>query len=104
MKLIDVNALIKALGITDMNCERCAWYSGREWSLCKMGSDFEQACFVIEHTPEAVVRCRDCENWGRDEMRNGAAPCEQWSDIEDWRFKYTEGDDFCSYAERRTDE
>ena len=79
--------------------DKDGWYHDNREDVYHI-SEIKEVC---NRLPEAVVRCRDCENWGRNEMCNGAAPCEQWSDIEDWRFKYTEGDDFCSYGERRTD-
>ena len=101
-KLIDVDALIKALGITDMNCERCAWYSGMEWNPCKMGSDFERACFVIEHTPEAVVRCKDCIYWDTKDRGTVVAKCSYQS--AERYLLYTDADDYCSHGERKTDE
>lgn len=95
-KLIDADALIKALGITDMNCERCAWYSGMEWSPCKRGSDFEQACYEIEYAPEAAIRCKDCKY------------CKTYDDIP-WCDRSTgvfrvEEESFCSFGKRRADE
>lgn len=91
-KLIDTDVLIKALGITDLNCERCAWYSGIEWNPCKRGSDFEQACFEIENAPEAVVRCKDCKY------------CEVYDDIP-WCNRLTgtfrvEDGSFCSFGKK----
>lgn len=54
-RLIDVDALMKTLGITDMNCEKCAWVD-KEWSRCKRGGDFEDACCAIENAPTIEER------------------------------------------------
>lgn len=50
MRLIDADALMKTLGITDMDCAKCAWYS-RAYRQCKRGGDFEDACTAIEDAP-----------------------------------------------------
>lgn len=50
MRLIDADALMQSLGITDMDCNKCEWYD-REWSNCKRGGDFEDTCCAIEHAP-----------------------------------------------------
>ena len=48
MRLIDADELMKTLGITDMDCEKCKWGShGR----CTRGGDFEDACSAIEDAP-----------------------------------------------------
>ena len=54
-RLIDADALMQTLGITDMDCEKCGWYS-RAYRRCKRGGDFEDACCAIEDAPtiEAV--------------------------------------------------
>ena len=96
-KLIDADALIKALGITDMNCERCAWYSGIDWNPCKRGSDFEQACFEIENAPEAVVRCKDCKYGEQDEFDHW------WCRGFGCQVGNIDGSGFCADGERRTD-
>ena len=96
-KLIDADALIKALGITDMNCERCAWYSGIDWNPCKRGSDFEQACFEIENAPEAGVRCKDCR-WGKEACGN--IECFTDTNVPP---EYHGYEWFCPNGERRTD-
>lgn len=101
MKLVDADALMKALGITDMNCERCAWYSGEDWNPCKRGSDFEQACFMLENAPEAIVRCRDCKYQSK-----GHNESDEWNTCtyRPWMYIPTDDDNFCSLAKRRTDE
>ena len=50
MSLINREDLLQTLGITDMDCEKCGWYS-RTARRCKRGSDFEDACFAIENAP-----------------------------------------------------
>ena len=55
MRLIDADALMKTLGITDMDCDKCAWRD-KEWSRCKRGSDFEDACCAIENAPTIEER------------------------------------------------
>lgn len=54
-RLIDANALMQALGITDMDCVKCAWYS-RAIRRCKRGGDFEDACCAIENAPTIEER------------------------------------------------
>lgn len=49
-RLIDANALMQSLGITDMDCVKCAWYS-KATRRCKRGGDFEDACCAIENAP-----------------------------------------------------
>lgn len=55
MRLIDADALMKTLGITDMDCGKCAWRD-KEWNLCNRGSDFEDACCAIENAPTIEER------------------------------------------------
>lgn len=95
-KLIDADALIEALGITDMNCEKCAWYSGIEWNPCKRGSDFEQACFTIENAPEAIIRCKDCIFYASAKGYSFGI-CEYFG-------RDANDADYCNSGERRTDE
>ena len=51
MSLINREDLLQTLGITDMDCEKCGWYS-RTAGRCKRGSDFEDACCAIDDAPE----------------------------------------------------
>lgn len=51
MSLINREDLLQTLGITDMDCEKCGWYS-RTARRCKRGSDFEDACCAIDDAPE----------------------------------------------------
>lgn len=48
MRLIDADALMQTLGITDMDCEKCEW---GDYNHCIRGSDFEDACSAIENAP-----------------------------------------------------
>lgn len=57
---------------------------------------------VIEQPP--ITRCKDCDDWDRDNVINNAAECAEWSDPENGMTRYTKECDFCSRAERRTDE
>ena len=55
MRLIDADALMQALGITNMDCEKCVWFDW-EWSNCKRGGDFEDTCCAIENAPTIEER------------------------------------------------
>lgn len=55
MRLVDADVLMATLGITDMDCNKCAWCD-KEWSRCKRGSDFEDACCAIENAPTIEER------------------------------------------------
>ena len=163
MRLIDADALMQLLGITDMDCNKCAWNDSK-WNRCKRGSDFEEACCAIENAltiqPERltdddfetirillnadkeklcnqhrwkeaeeyqriidrfmafasaqpeIVRCKDCKHqikeW-RDDKRfkdkgYWVYGCKVMSDLcGHWNW-FGQDDEFCSEAERRTDE
>ena len=64
MRLIDADALMQTLGITDMNCEKCAWYS-KAYRRCKRGGDFEDACVAIDDAP--TIEERKTGEWTREE-------------------------------------
>lgn len=64
MRLIDADALMKTLGITDMDCGKCAWRD-KEWNLCNRGSDFEDACCAIENAP--TIEERKTGEWTSEE-------------------------------------
>ena len=51
MRLIDADALMETLGITDMDCNKCKWGTGKNIFLCTRGSDFTDACTAIEDAP-----------------------------------------------------
>lgn len=68
MRLIDGDALTETLGITDMDCNKCAWCD-KEWSRCKRGSDFEDACCAIENAP--TIEERKTGRWRRRLVDSG---------------------------------
>lgn len=47
-----------------------------------------------------LVRCKDCDMWN-DDGGVYAHSCAVWSNPEDGYTRFTEPNDFCSYAERR---
>ena len=49
MRLIDADTLMETLGITDTDCNKCAWIG--EYDRCQRGFDFESACNAIENAP-----------------------------------------------------
>ena len=53
MRLIDADALMKKLGITNMDCNECQWGKcyGKRCCCCSRGGDFEDACIAIENAP-----------------------------------------------------
>lgn len=51
-----------------------------------------------------LVRCKDCDMWNVTNGGLHSHSCAYWSDYEDGYSTYTEPNDFCSYAERRTDD
>lgn len=53
MRLIDADALMKTLGITDMDCGKCKW---GDHGYCTRGSDFVDACTAIEDAPTIEER------------------------------------------------
>lgn len=69
MSLINKEDLMQTLGITDMDCEKCEWYS-RTARMCKRGSDFEDACIAIDYAPEVLPEPK----W---------IPCSKTTDIPD---------------------
>lgn len=48
MRLIDADALMRVLGINDMDCNKCAW---GENQYCIRGREFYYACCAIEEAP-----------------------------------------------------
>ncbi len=90
-RYIDVEALMKELGIAD-DCDNCAWNGEGK---CMKGEGFADACVAMEDAPTAdvvkMVRCKDCIY-----LRNtGAYSC----DLLDFWLDDTEG--FCKWGERR---
>ena len=50
MRLIDADALMQSLGITDPDCPKCKWYD-KSSRRCSRGGDFEDACCAIDDAP-----------------------------------------------------
>ena len=70
MRLIDADALMATLGITSMDCDKCAWHD-REWSKCKRGGDFEDACCAIENAPTIEDLSGFCDKLWRGAYERG---------------------------------
>ena len=93
MRLIDADALMKKLGITNMDCNECQWgtHYGNICCCCSRGGDFEDACIAIENAPTIeqpdIVRCKDC-------TYRGEINCPMYYK----RAELTD-DDFCSFGE-----
>ena len=91
-RMIDADALMKKLGITNMDCNECQWGKryGEICCCCSRGGDFEDACIAIENAPTIeqpdIVRCTNCR------YNDGTAYCEL-------HFRDVEGNDFCSWGE-----
>lgn len=49
MRLIDADALMQKLGITDLDCEKCALNHN---GFCSRGYDFSDACYSIVTAPD----------------------------------------------------
>ena len=103
-RLIDANALIEKLR-AHRDLFVSAWSEFKEMPP-KDKARVDELGMCIAETLNAptvdaveVVRCRDCKQWSRNsgiaESPNGHCFCH---DIE------TNGHDFCSYGERRTNE
>ena len=107
MRLIDADALMKVLGITDMDCDKCEWQSGYG-SYCSRGNDFTDACSAIEDAPTIdaveVVRCKDCRYYeimqlkrdGTDDRRYKPSLCVLHN-------RNFDEDYFCADGERKSD-
>ena len=94
---ISRRAAIEAL---DALCDRECEYSKKQRSVmcgaCHLGSAFD----VVEQLPSAqseIIRCRDCKHHHRD--NSGAYYCGKKDYGYGWGLN-----DFCSRAERRTDD
>ena len=88
MKLIDANKVIKALQLFNDH------EHGNEDFFCGL----ETAKEIIEQADEAVVRCKDCR-YAHMSTDGRVKYCEVWFPDE---AEYLDGDDYCSYGERRT--
>lgn len=101
LRLIDVNAVIEKLtNFTPNGWGMDVPYIRSQWAMAVKIKDNFLKAITDAPTVDAVevVRCKDCEQWSRNsgfaDSPNGHCFCH---DIE------TNGHDFCSYAERRTD-
>lgn len=92
MRLIDADALMKTLGITDMDCEKCAW-GNKSFPTCNRGSDFADACSAIEDAPTAQPE-RKSGKWIPHEDDDGehygdrCSVCGEWYVMLDGRTNY----------------
>ena len=97
-RYIDADLLMKELGITDPDCEKCEW-GGKGFPYCTRDGDFVDACDAICEAPTAdvveVVRCKDCKYYCEDEKM-----CNDTNGFD----RYWKPTDFCAYGERREDE
>lgn len=50
MRIIDADALMETLGITDMDCYKCVW-GNEKLGYCNRGKEFIDACLAIENAP-----------------------------------------------------
>ena len=50
-RLIDESEVMQRLGITDMDCTKCAWGNH---GFCGRGGDFNDACEAIEDAPTII--------------------------------------------------
>ena len=87
---------------------------GLENDMVKIMDIAKSIVIAIPSAEPKIVRCCKCGFWDRDTLKH------QFNDFRDWNEaeckilaerdpyheinRYTEADDFCSYAERRTDE
>ena len=107
-RYIDADALMQTLGITDEDCEKCAWGNGYNgFVFCKRGGDFTDACDAICDAPTVdmvdVVRCKDCKWYEADIMGNPWGVCfHRDRIIENVGFQMDENS-YCSMGERRED-
>ena len=96
MRLVDADALIKQ--IEDNICKKCRKrkddYKGVRCRACQYGDEKDD----IDSAPTAqteIIRCKDCRFY---------RPMIDQDDLCDYRQMQVFEDDYCSRAERRTDE
>lgn len=77
MELIYKDALLKELGITNEDCEKCAWGDG--YGYCTRGSEFTDACDAICTAP--TIEERKMGKW----MEKHHAYSDEESVIEEWQ-------------------
>ena len=94
MRAIDADALMKTLGITDMDCEKCEW---GDYNHCIRGGDFEDACSAIEDAP-AIEPERKTGRWiNHPEQKNiYGGVCIECSECgEKYVVRYIKDEKFC---------
>jgi hypothetical protein len=101
-RYIDADALTAY--IKEKHCDKCE--QKHRCFYCTV----DDALMLLEEADDAdvveVVRCKDCRSWeevGVDPVtsyRFGYCQHYQWQDVEGWE-KETNGNDFCSYGERK---
>lgn len=65
MTLIDKDALMKSLGITSDECEKCDMGDGTGY--CTQSSDFTGACdAILTALPVEVLPCENCQHRDKD--------------------------------------
>lgn len=73
---------------------------------CETKEDYDRLFELVE-LGKSIVRCEDCDNWDKDHtfgskrLGNLAAPCSEWSNLEDGYIRFTRWDCWCSEALRR---
>ena len=78
-RLIDADALMQTLGITDTDCGKCDLHGAMGCSKC---GDFVDACIAIEHAPTIEVRKNG--KWLHDKddtLLSGYCSCCGWESI-----------------------
>lgn len=99
MRLIDADALNKALGFADP-CASCKHVYGM--FLCD-DAIWQEVCDAIYEAPTIdavpVVRCKDCEHWDTD-WETGDEPVTHFCAMVALR---TRGDWFCADGERKAE-
>lgn len=99
MSLIDKDALMQSLGITNMECDKCAWFDWK-WGNCKRGGDFEDACCAIENAPTVEERKKGKWIYGEDEYGIDGYHCDKCGFFVPWNYlnmfiNYIEDYKFC---------
>lgn len=96
----------------ERTCETCR-YNNRTWDMepfesCTIGG--KDSHYEPSAHPE-IIRCHQCGFWDRDTLQHNFNDFRDWNEAECLVLaerdgyheinRYTEADDFCSYAERR---
>ena len=82
-RYIDADLLMKELGITDPDCEKCGW-GHKGFPYCKRDGDFVDACDAICEAPTADVRENVHAHWvGIDDIPHETFECDHCGRIEE---------------------